>query len=210
MSTRICEICQQEIPEPEASLSRRWHFDCEKCTYCQESMSGGLDRISECLTKKIPVSHTHCREISLRSDLRQKMGVTFEHIDLLNRDMNETKISMIFDDVATNSLDTLHKYLVDCQTLAANISWILTCVRDRVKVVKEVEFRHETAEKVKAERRVKADEEKRKQQLAAERSDPRIRDHRKSVEALTKLGITPELAEKMVTEQEQKGKPPIQ
>lgn len=202
---KLCLICSQPIDGAEMLLNRDWHFACEKCHYCQEPMTGGFDQITKCLHDKIPVSHTFCFEQAATTELRQKAAVEAKHLLALN----ELMTRKVWEPAATQETqDYLHDLLIKMQECCANISYVLTCVRDKNTVVQTEKYRQE--EKIKRDiaktRATETETEKlerqaRTQMFAKERENPQLRNMRKSIEAFKALGIDEASATAMVRKQ---------
>lgn len=188
--SKPCAICQKPIEGGELLLNRDWHFDCEKCHYCHESMSGGGEQIAKCLEQKIPISHTFCHEQHCLADLRKKALVEYEHIGVLNDLMTRRNWEPA---AGQETQDQLHAMLVKMQECCANISYVLSCVRDKVGVQKAESYRQESKEKREKERAAKIESEaeklereKRSAMFAAERENPQLRANRKAAESIKK------------------------
>lgn len=202
---KLCAICSQPIDGNELLLNRDWHFDCEKCAYCNESMSGGHDQIRKCLESKIPVSHSFCFEQAKTVEIRQKFAIDFSHLLALNSAMTRHNWEPA---AGQETQDYLHECLIKMQEFCANISYVLTCVRDKNTVVQTEKYRQE--EKVKRDiakhkaaetEAEKIERQKKTEMFAKERENPQLRAMRKSIEAFMKLGIAEDVATEMVRKQ---------
>lgn len=205
-----CEICSAPLEAGEILLNRRWHFVCEKCHYCGISMQGGHDQIVACLSQHIPVSHTTCFEAAKSAELRQKFAVDISHLIACNSAMTRTNWEPA---ASKETQDYLHDILVRMEEFCANIHYVLTCVRDK-NTVRDVEkYRQEEKQKRSIEKAKaaeteaeKLEREKRSAMFAAERSNPQLRNMRKSIEAFVKIGFDEKTATAMV--RKQMGLPP--
>lgn len=190
--SKPCLICSLPIEGGELLLNRDWHSACEKCHYCQESMQGGHDQIKKCLADKIPVSHSFCFEQACLSDLRKKACVEAQHISILNDLMTRKNWEPA---AGQETQDQLHSMLVKMQECCANISYVLSCVRDKVGVQKAETYRQESKEKREKEKREKIESETEKlekqarsEMFANERKNPTLRAARKSIQSLLDIG----------------------
>jgi len=207
-----CMICHRPLHEPEEKLDRIYHFDCEKCQICGEELKD-TDRIMWCLTEKQVVSHPTCHKTRLFADFKAKtLPLTKSHIDALNAEINS-----FFPAVrsSTSDVQVLYDLLISLQECASNVSYALSLTKDKLLIRESQEFNHQIKEKQKQERAERVETEKetlaRQEKSAmykAEREDESgmLRIRRKAIEGFMAIGLTREVAEQMVTAQENKAK----
>lgn len=207
-----CLICKKPLFEPEEKLNRKWHFDCEKCSICQNDMPNS-DRILQCLKDEQPVSHTTCLKTKLFQDFKtQTLPLTKSHIDALNTEINSFFPAV---DSSTADVQILYDLLISLQECASNVSYALSLTKDKLLIRESQQFNHEVrvkqakerAEKIESETEKLARQEK-TAMFAAERADETgmLRMRRKAIEGFIAIGMSKEQAEALVLAQEQKGK----
>lgn len=183
----LCVICKLPLGPLEIATEGRltWHLDCQRCQICTHEMPN-VERIQECIAKHIDVSHLHCFENRLNTEIREKtIPVTQSHLDVLN----ETILSRR-DPIDPNNLEAWYTLLRSMQQAAANISILLHRAKDKAKIKQAVAYREDTLTANSERRESSFKKELKKVNLAAERADPERREKRKAVEGLMKLGIT--------------------
>lgn len=188
-----CAICHQPLSDGELSLSRRWHFDCQRCAICGSDLPN-FAQIEKCLDAQRPVSHDTCHKTQLFQDFKHKvLPLRQEHIFALNEE-----ILQFYPAVEPTSTDIslLYDCLMKLQETATNISWALGLTKDKLRISEIQNFNHQQKEKQKIERAHAVETETEKlgkqakaEMFKAERENPQLRARRKAIEAYTALGI---------------------
>lgn len=150
--------------------------------------------ITRAIAKGQKPEHTLCEESRLASEIKLRASVTQQHIDLTNNEILTIKSQWQTDE----DLVALTKYLVSAQELAANISWLLSLTKDKIRIKDSQEYAAKVTTERKAKSEAAADENEKKARLAAERADPRLRERRKAIEGLIAMNIAPDVAESMI------------
>ena len=200
----ICQICQLPLAAEDILWSRKWHSACEVCQICKQAFPNPK-RIQECLDKQITISHITCYDKEKILEVKNKViPITREHVQALNSQILCMRHTQTGQD---SDIELLSALLSDLKELAANVSFVLNTTKDKIRISDSQDY----AEKIKTEKKAKAEkaavEEISKQQRAAERENPYLRDKRKAIEQAQKiLGLSLEAATAMVESQEPKGK----
>lgn len=187
-----CAICQQPMSADELNLNRHYHFDCEVCTVCGQSMSGANTQIQNCIDHGSAVGHTVCLERGAIADLRNKIvPITREAVQNLNNQILTMRYSVT---PPTSDITLLSGILQDLQECAANVSWVLKLTKDKIKIDEIREYDTVVKERKSVERKAKAivavkeqATAERSAMLQAERVNPWLRARRKSVEAVISI-----------------------
>lgn len=196
MSFLLCKICEKELGPLELQAALPFHFDCRKCTFCQQEIPN-TELCEKSLLEFGEILHSQCAERKLWSEF-QKTDVPLgqSHINLINK-----KICGLREALDLSNLEIFYSLLRDLQQCAANVKVLIDRTKDRQKVEIAKEYREKVTEQKKTERERTRIEEERRIMLQSERDNPALRDRRKAIEGLMKLGIAREAAEKMVPTQ---------
>ena len=195
-----CPICHNPLGSIELNLGHSWHLDCMKCQYCGGSALP-FERVAACLEQGISISHAPCADKQVFNQLREKkLPILKQYLSAVNNDILKVRTSLLPD----SDILAIQELLVNLKETAVNVSWILKQVRTNISIKDSEEF----TEKIRTEKKVKADVEaisqERKNVIAAERADPALRDRRKAIEGLVKgLGISLEAATAMIDSQKE-------
>ena len=210
-----CAICLQPLSADELNLSRRWHFDCEKCSVCGQSMSGATTMINKCLDSGKPVAHTTCASMRAIEELRTHvLPIEQKHLDEVNTMLLEMRHAV---KPPSTDLELLRNYLIKIQETAATVSYLIKLTKDKIDIANRDDYEEVLKERKKVERAAKAIKAESEQQtaersamLSAERNNPFLRDKRKSIEGVMKMfGFDLQSATQMIEDQIRKsGKDP--
>jgi hypothetical protein len=195
-----CRICTEPLSAGELNLNQTWHYHCQICQICSQELPAP-ERIAYCLDQNIPVSHLVCyQQEKIRELKTQTIPVSREHIQILNDKILGLRQQYI---PAESDLQLLLETLNDLKECAANVSSMLQLTRERIHIKNnESDVQHEKKQKaakaeVAATLQVKVEKAA---QLAAERSDPKLRERRKAIEGIMKtFGFSEEQAIAMLS-----------
>jgi len=163
------------------------------------------EHIEKCLATNIPVSHTVCQEQKLTADFKDKqLPIIQQHLDILNNWLLKQRAPLI-----DLTLEECMSLLLDVTQLAANLSIVRARIRGN-DLVREagITRRHmeikeyNTREAEIAKEQDKKEKEERRQILAAEKTNPQLKNTRKAIEGLmTSFGWSKEQAEKFLNKE---------
>lgn len=197
-----CLICAAPLGDPELHCSKLWHFACEACHFCKEPMPHP-EKIAKQLSDGIPPSHDICRTQAAFRDFRdKKLPIETMHIQALNDAMVSFYPAM---DPEAADTEILFQFLVKCQELTKNVSYILSLTKDKLAIKNKDHFNHFQEEKKRLEREKKFVEQtetigkqERTAMFAAERDNPKLKARRKAVDGYVAMGLSREQAEAAV------------
>lgn len=200
-----CLLCNLPLGEFELSTEGRvkWHTGCQVCHYCKEPVAHELAEkaIKDCesvIGTELPsesLYHQPCHERALGERFKNKdLPIVQVQLDLLNKFLLSQRGEIPL------TLEELYPLLRDLQQCAANVSIALNRKKDKLKIKDAAAYR-ETVEIRKENNKLETRlVEEKKARLASERANPKLRAERKAIEGWITMGMSKEVAEKLIAD----------
>lgn len=209
-----CRICHLPLSAGELSLNRTWHFDCQRCTFCNESLPAP-DLIEKQLDAGLAVGHDTCRKTKAFQDFKaKKLPLSLEMLTALNDELVSFFPAVNPD---SSDIDLLYKLMLRMQEITVNVNWVLNLTKDKVRIRESQSYNNQLEEKTRQVKEAKRAEQvetlarqEKQEQLAKERENPKLRNRRKAVEGFVAMGFTREQAEQMVPQIKAEGDTTVQ
>lgn len=220
-----CIVCEQPLAEDWSSAPI--HFDsCDKCIYCNETVQfSDIQKLAQLRAgvpsnDKFSVYHPYCKSEALERDFKQRtVVITQEHLDMLNSANLMFKANLHLS-VESNqqeaeirsrewifqmSLEEKFIVLRRMEAVTAMLSIALSKDKQKIQVKLDELKRVGLKDLQQAEERIEIEKERiAKRKREEMKLSPAARAREKSITAMMAIGMTREMAEKTMEDNERR------